>query len=90
MKKRYETPDDFYEQYGVHVDDLPEFTDEDFQRMYDVFAVAYRKVCEDENLDAIEGLWELAEDNPELCRVIRRVHEDQTFGQESMLEKYMH
>lgn len=91
MKRRHpriETPEEFYQEYGVDINDLPDPTEEDFQQIYDLFAVIYRKALTDEKLDALEELWEYAEEEPEFQSIFRRVHEDPTFGHEDMLEKY--
>jgi hypothetical protein len=84
-RRRIETADEFYQEYGINIDDIPDPTEEEIQRMLDIFAVLYRKVCEDEKLDALEQLWEMADEEPEIAKIFRRVHEDPSYGHESML-----
>jgi hypothetical protein len=72
--------EDFEAEYGFDIDLLPEVTQEDLDELFYIIARLYRMVCEDEKLDAIEKLWEMAEESPELKPLFRRVHEDPTFA----------
>lgn len=72
--------EDFEAEFGFDIDLLPEVTQEDFDEIFYFMARLYRMVSEDEKLDGLEMLWEMAEKNPELVPLFRRVHEDPTYA----------